>query len=140
MSCLEYATNNNSHVSKEVKSKMTSILNHDVITGRTGSTPQPTDGKQEVWDELKDVILDPYVSPLLADDLSGLPQTLVYTAEQDVLRDDGILFAHRLKEAGNRVEHFHNKAAHHATIIFLPNSPDFKQSKKKMLSFFRENL
>ena len=89
----------NEHVTKDVKTKMASILNHDLITGRTGSTPQPTDGKQEVWDELKDVFLNPYFAPLMAEDLSGLPQALVYTVEQDVLRDEGSLYAHRLKRA-----------------------------------------
>ena len=101
---------NNRHVTKEVKSKLTKLLNHDTITRRSGSTPQPTDGEDENWNQLKDVMLDPYVAPLMAEDLSNLPQPLVYTVEQDVLRDEGFLYAHRLREAGNKVEHYHNKA------------------------------
>jgi acetyl esterase len=46
----------------------------------------------------------PYVSPLLAESLSGLPQSLILVAEFDLLRDQGIRYAQRLRAAGVRVE------------------------------------
>ena len=42
----------------------------------------------------------PYVAPILAEDLSGQPETLIITAEFDPLRDEGEAFGDKLRKAG----------------------------------------
>jgi acetyl esterase len=64
------------------------------------------------WDKYTDALDhvdldDPYLCPLRASDLSGLPGGIVVTAEFDPLRDEGRRFAERLRAAGNDVDHHH---------------------------------
>jgi acetyl esterase len=59
------------------------------------------------WDSYapESVRNEPTVSPLRAslDQLKGLPPALIITDENDVLRDEGEAYAHKLMAAGVRV-------------------------------------
>jgi acetyl esterase len=46
---------------------------------------------------------NPEVSPLLTKDMKGLPPAVIINAEFDPLRDDGILYAAKLRKAGVKV-------------------------------------
>ena len=61
---------------------------------------KPDFGNSEVWKTVNKTFLDPYFAPLMAHNLTGSPLTYIVTAEHDVLRDDGILFAKRLEDSG----------------------------------------
>ncbi|NWI64629.1 AAAD deacetylase, partial [Todus mexicanus] len=65
--------------------------------------------------------LDVRAAPLLASDaqLRRLPRTYVLTCEHDVLRDDGVMYAERLRAAGVPVTHDHAKDAFHAAMMFV---------------------
>lgn len=56
---------------------------------------------------------NPYFAPLLAEDLSGQPDTLILTAEFDPLRDEGEAYGKKLEKFGNHVETHRIKDALH---------------------------
>ena len=69
---------------------------------------------------------DPDVSPLRLARLPPLPPTLITTAEYDVLRDEGVEYAHKLLAAGIELTHLHAPEMHHnfpvhpATVARFP--------------------
>ncbi|MGP9537908.1 alpha/beta hydrolase [Brachybacterium sp. AOP43-C2-M15] len=79
----------------------------------------------EVQDYMELYVSDPamrrnrLVSPLMAEDLSGQPDTLLLTAELDLLCDEGEAYGRALAEAGNRVRTHRVEQALHG-IITLP--------------------
>lgn len=73
---------------------------------------------------------DPRVSPLLAEELSGLPPALVVTAGFDVLRDEGRAYAAALAAAGNTVALHEVESQAHGFINLTPVSLDAEQATK----------
>jgi acetyl esterase len=68
-------------------------------------------------------ITDPRASPLLAEDLTGLPPALIVTAGCDVLRDEGKAYADRLTAAGVPVEYHCFENTIHAFMSFSAAIP-----------------
>lgn len=60
----------------------------------------------------------PYVSPLLAPDLSGLPPAFILTSECDLLRGDGAAYAERLKAANVLVQYYEGNGHIHGSSAF----------------------
>ncbi|MEV6607941.1 alpha/beta hydrolase [Kutzneria sp. NPDC051319] len=58
---------------------------------------------------------DQYAAPSRAEDLSGLPPAYVDVCEFDPLRDEGMIYAHRLIQAGVRTELHHFPGTFHGS-------------------------
>ena len=81
--------------------------------------------------------LHPFLSPVLIEDLSNLPKTLVMTMEWDLLRDEGEYYANRLKEAGNDVVYYMAPGVIHNSFIWAEWCP---AAKERVNDYFTKAL
>ena len=65
-------------------------------------------------------LLNPYFSPLIHSDLSGLPEAIIVTAEYDPLRDQGEAYLSRLQRYGVRCTGIRAKGMIHGFASFFP--------------------
>ncbi|MEU5908690.1 alpha/beta hydrolase [Micromonospora sp. NPDC047527] len=81
---------------------------------------------------------DPLASPLLADDLSGLPPALVVTAELDPLCAEGQRYAERLRAAGvpTRLDHYPGMI--HGFFAMPGTFTDGRRAQRVAATFLRE--
>ena len=83
---------------------------------------------------------DPRISPLLDDDLSGLPPALVVTAGFDPLRDEGNQYAEALAAAGVSVDHRQFGSLIHGFTNFFPLGGDSASATAELISALRAHL
>lgn len=85
--------------------------------------PQELDpvGDPQLEARFKQTLLNE-MSPLLAPSLAGLPPAYVVTCEFDPVRDDGLLYAKRLRKAGVAVTLKHYPDMMHGKIFVDPNN------------------
>ncbi len=89
-----------------------------LLSGVLPDVPQPTmeDATSSYLADSDDA-RDPLASPVLAEDLSDLPRAHVMTAEFDVLRTEGEMYAQRLAAAGVPTTHRRYPGALHGTAM-----------------------
>ena len=83
--------------------------------------------------------MSPYASPSIATDLSGLPPTYVTTMEFDPLRDEGILYALRLMEAGVQVELHSYPGTFHGSGV-VTTAAVSRRANEELLGALRRGL
>ena len=81
---------------------------------------------------------DAKFSPLLASDLSGLPDSYIVTGGFDPLVDDGAGYAHKLQSAGVPVVHRHFAGQVHAFVNLTKVVPDGTKALREIAAWLRE--
>ena len=84
--------------------------------------------------------VDPRVSPLLADDLSGLPPALLATAGFDPLRDEGERYAAALAAAGDAVDLRAMRSLTHGFMNLFPLGGGSATAATELISALRAHL
>jgi acetyl esterase len=83
---------------------------------------------------------NPEVSPIMAKDLTGLPPAVIINAEFDPLRDDGILYADRLRKAGVKVWEKCFAGQIHCLIGAAPGGVVMKEYENILRSAMKESF
>lgn len=79
-------------------------------------------------------ILNPNFSPLLSKDHSRLPPTLIITADNDPLLDDGKLYAEALASADTPVKYLECKGTVHGYLAY-PAAPGTEETETAIMQF-----
>jgi acetyl esterase len=85
-------------------------------------------------------LTDPRLSPLLAEDLSGLPPAYIATAGFDPLRDEGEAYAKRLQEAGVPTALSRQPDLVHGYVSFLGVGRRFREATMEAAGALRLGL
>ncbi|CAF1660530.1 unnamed protein product [Adineta ricciae] len=110
----------NSHVTAEDQKNLYPFMNPTKYLSIPHDMNDTRERNENLVKDLKYLIL-PSMSPLLVSDdqLSQLPQILLFTTEYDILRDEGFIFASRLRTLNKTIYHHHFDNAFHGAHVFL---------------------
>ncbi|XP_072032903.1 neutral cholesterol ester hydrolase 1-like [Amphiura filiformis] len=149
---VKYFATNNHTSSKAKKSSIADFVSHDHIPNKFKYgeyvPPESNDfGEEDVFESIKKTLLNPDFAPLMRTDLRGLPEAYILTSEFDVLRDDGILYVHRLEEAGVKVTQKHYDTgvtgmlihSGHSSFNFLKMEVAI-EARNDLVNFVRKHL
>ena len=78
-----------------------------------------------------------YAMPLLAEYFGGLPKALIAVAQFDPLRDDGMLYAERLQQAGVPAVLYPGKGLVHGCLRARGQAPEVDQLYNYLLHYLR---
>lgn len=134
----------NSHVPGAVRKQLSrSYINIDRLPSQYTAhfhAHKSKNGDEKLWSKIKSALLNPYLCPLVAPSLEGLPQAYIYSCEHDVVRDEGFLYADRLREAGVVVEQFNDPLGFHWNLQIALDMPEVEQSMRRIAEYITANL
>ena len=83
-------------------------------------------------------------APLRAEDLAGLPPSVVVTSEFDPLRDEGAAYAEALQDAGVPTQHIFARGHTHTSLtmvgVVLSGAPVRAEMSDVLRGFFKASV
>ncbi|WP_328988692.1 alpha/beta hydrolase [Kribbella sp. NBC_01245] len=104
------------------------LTDDDITWYREHYTPDPA------------IRADPIVSPLLADDFTGLCPAYIVTAGFDPLRDEGNEYAEKLTAAGVQVEHHCERSMVHGFANILVLADETLHARRRITTAIQSHL
>ena len=155
-----FATNNHTSSSAKILVAEQGILSHRLIPDdlknagngpetddlrNSGILPEAADDDDKhIFDSIKESLMNPDLAPLMRVHLAGLPETYIVTCHFDVLRDDGVLYARRLKDAAVAVVWKHYAGGTHGSMIMNHDGlfalEAGRQIRHDLVTYLKENL
>ncbi|UMM28121.1 hypothetical protein L5515_011102 [Caenorhabditis briggsae] len=115
----------NGHIPRRLRPHVQKMLSHKSVIesvhnykNHSVSEISEVEWSVEAQELLEPFLANPDFSPLMREDLSNLPPTMVITCEFDILRDEGLIYAHRLKTSGVLTKAIHYENGFHAMLNF----------------------
>ena len=139
---VEMLLQTNSHMSLKVRQQYgSSFLNHTKLPYKHDATVNRISSSHgNLPEDQQKRLLEPNVSPLLVNDLRGLPDTYVYTSVHDIVRDDGLWYADRLRQVNVSVELFDHDRGFHGIMNFASYLQEADESLDRTVSFIHKHL
>ncbi len=103
---------------------------HDLIRGVVMALGDLENLLNQIYLQGKAELTDPLVSPLFAEDVTGLPPALIITAEYDYLRLEGEAYARKLARDGVKTRLIQYRGMDHA---FMDKLGDYPQAEDCMI-------
>ncbi|CAL2039815.1 unnamed protein product [Caenorhabditis brenneri] len=115
----------NGHVAKHLQPEVEKMMSYKTVIEATRrynnhsiSERWEIEKNYEAQDLMEPFLTNPDFSPLMREDLSNLPPTMVITCEFDILRDEGLIYAQRLEAAGVPTTAINYENGFHAMLNF----------------------
>lgn len=136
----------NRHITKEIHDRYYHLIDYELLPEhlRPNYKPSATDDPiPEIVETMKKFYLDPYFMPLMEKNLTALPPAYIVTAQYDCIRDDGLIYAARLRKAGVETVWKNYDRGFHAILNYIAEPLKTEEGIKMMgdlLEYLHKNL